>query len=590
MNEDKKLKAGIYIRVSTTEQVREGFSLSEQQERLEAMCKFKGYEIYKVYEDAGISAKNTNRPHFQEMLQDMREKKINIIVALKLDRITRSIYDMEKLIKELEKYECHIDCLNDDINTTTANGRLVLRLLTSVSQNEIERTSERTKIGLIGAIKAGNIPGCTPLGYTRDNKKMIIDNVTKDVIIRIFEEYLKGKSYQTISNQFNEENVLNKKWTDGTIQKIITNKIYMGDYVDGKRTKKETTTYKDVAPPLISRKIWEECQIQTSKNQRNYLRDRCYLFFQKLKCLKCNRIMACKGSGGTNREKYQYIYYKCAKCGEYIREDYVLKQLYYKLIDIIEYDNLVKNYFAPLLIHKIDSPKERLENELKELDKKKQRIKKVYVNGVMDIKEFETDLKEIEIRITLIKDQIKKENELDEFNLNFEDLTLAKDIEKAKLISEDPLKLNNLVEAIEKNNYDKEQLQDLITKYIDYIEVKKTKGDIELVNVEFRDNFIDEMAILFENKAIDIIFTLPDMVRHDVIKVPFGISRTREEAQQYIEKLKKYVYVDYYETNIEDIEDDNGQVEIKLKRSCNGILKMFPIENEENIFGFIIVI
>ena len=208
----------------------------------------------------------------------------------------------------------------------------------------------------------------------------------------------------------------------------------------------------------------------------------------------------------------------------------------------------------------------------------------------MDIKEFETDLKEIEIRITLIKDQIKKDNELDEFNLNFEDLTLAKDIEKSKLISEDPLKLNNLVEAIEKNSYNKEQLQDLITKYIDYIEVKKTKDDIELVNVEFRDSFIDEMVMLFENKAIDIIFTLPDVARHDVIKVPFGISRTREEAQQYIDKLKKYVDVDYYETNIEDIEDDKGQVEIKLKRSCNGILKMFQIENEDNVFGFIVVI
>ena len=82
-----KLKAGIYIRVSTTEQAREGFSLPEQQERLEAMCKFKGYEIVDIYKDAGISAKDTNRPDFQRLIEDMKSKKVNTIVALKLDRI-----------------------------------------------------------------------------------------------------------------------------------------------------------------------------------------------------------------------------------------------------------------------------------------------------------------------------------------------------------------------------------------------------------------------------------------------------------------------------------------------------------------------
>ena len=95
MNGATKLKAGIYIRVSTTEQAREGFSLSEQQERLEAMCKFKGYEIHDTYKDAGISAKDTNRPDFQRMLDDIKAKKLNTIVALKLDRLTRSVYDWE---------------------------------------------------------------------------------------------------------------------------------------------------------------------------------------------------------------------------------------------------------------------------------------------------------------------------------------------------------------------------------------------------------------------------------------------------------------------------------------------------------------
>ena len=142
------------VRVSTEDQAREGFSLPEQEKRLRAMCEYKNYEIYKVYKDAGISAKTGNkRPAFEELKEDIVNKKCNTIVVLKLDRLTRSVYDWENIMKFLEENNAYLDCANDDINTTNANGRMVARLLTTVSQNEIERTSERTKIGLAGAIK-----------------------------------------------------------------------------------------------------------------------------------------------------------------------------------------------------------------------------------------------------------------------------------------------------------------------------------------------------------------------------------------------------------------------------------------------------
>ena len=83
MKEERKV-AGIYIRVSTEDQVREGFSLAEQKEKLLQLCKFKEYEVFKAYEDAGISAKDMkNRPALQEMLADMKNSKINYIVAYK---------------------------------------------------------------------------------------------------------------------------------------------------------------------------------------------------------------------------------------------------------------------------------------------------------------------------------------------------------------------------------------------------------------------------------------------------------------------------------------------------------------------------
>ena len=98
VNDERKI-AGIYMRVSTEDQAREGFSLPEQKERLEALCKFKGYEIYDYYEDRGISAKTGNyRPDFERLLNDIKSKKVNVLVALKLDRVSRSVYDWEEIM------------------------------------------------------------------------------------------------------------------------------------------------------------------------------------------------------------------------------------------------------------------------------------------------------------------------------------------------------------------------------------------------------------------------------------------------------------------------------------------------------------
>ena len=93
--------------------------MPEQKERLESFCKFKGYEIIDYYTDAGISAKTGNhRPEFERLKSDIKAKKINTIVALKLARITRSIFDWEKLITFLDENNAYIDCANDEINTT----------------------------------------------------------------------------------------------------------------------------------------------------------------------------------------------------------------------------------------------------------------------------------------------------------------------------------------------------------------------------------------------------------------------------------------------------------------------------------------
>ena len=116
--------------------------------------------------------------------------------------------------------------------------------------------------------------GTCPLGYKRENKKMVIDETTRDLVIRIFNMYLEGKSFQQIAKVLtDEEMVKGKPWRDTTIDKIINNRIYMGDYEQYKRISKkinqEPVIYMNVVEPIISRAMWEECQRQKEINQRS---------------------------------------------------------------------------------------------------------------------------------------------------------------------------------------------------------------------------------------------------------------------------------------------------------------------------------
>ena len=416
------------MRVSTEDQAREGFSLPEQKERLEAFCKFKGYEIVDYYQDAGISAKTGNyRPEFERLKDDIKSKKINTIIALKLDRITRSIFDWENIVTFLDKNDAFLDCANDEINTTSANGKMISRLLMSVSQNEIERTSERTKIGLAGAIKSGHIPHIAPIGYKHENKKLVIDYSTKDIVVRIYQLYYEGNSYQTISNIFNEEKVLGKtNWRDSTIYKIIENEIYKGDFVHGKRTK-SPTYYENVVEPIVSKEMWEDCQVQKKKNSRSFQRSLTYLYMQKLKCPKCGRILG--GKATTKKSGRSYYYYYCNDCKISFKENKITEYFNEFINDIIEYDSVVNQFFLPMLSQKFDEPKEQLEKEITKQKDKLERIKKAYVNGVFNLDEYKAEKIIVEKALEELNIQLNNTEVTEELRFTTQDILLKRDID-----------------------------------------------------------------------------------------------------------------------------------------------------------------
>ena len=555
MEENKRI-AGIYTRVSTEDQAREGFSMGEQEEKLKQYCDFKGYDIYKVYKDAGISAKNDKRPAYQEMMQDVKDGKINVIVAFKLDRLTRSVYDIEKLMKRVNDYECAIDCMADESNTVTSNGRMVMRIITSVSQNEIEKCSERTKLGLAGAIKSGHIPHHTPFGYKRDNKKLIPDPITKDIVIRVFNLYVEGYSHQKIANIFNQEKVNGRTtWYDSTIQKILSNEVYKGDFVHGKR-QKHPVYYENVVEPLVSKEMWEQCQEQKKRNARHFERTATYLFTNKLKCSRCGTILG--GCATKKKSGKKYYYYKCEHCNIYYIEDIIEEKLIDNLILLQKHEELLNNYYTPFIKSKLDNSITEYQNELNDLDKQIDRIKTAYIKGITELDVFDKDLQQIEYKKKEIENKINEQKQYDNLSFTLDDLTIFEDNQTIDFINNPSNYLSLISDWITLSRKEK---QKIISHYIDTIEISRFGDSFKIINIKFLPSYISTLMQNHAKYKTPLYFNIFQDDNGNPIKIDMG-TRTSTEAKRYYEKLDKYINsktsckLNYYDSQFDfDIND-----------------------------------
>jgi len=572
----EKRVAGIYIRVSTDDQAREGFSLGEQEEKLRQLCQYKDFEIYRVYCDAGVSAKDMkHRPEFQSMLNDMHQGRINYIVAYKLDRVTRSVRDLEELITDLEKHHCYLVCDRDDVNTSTANGRFFVRMLTVLSQLEIEIVSERTKFGLNGAIKSGHLPGKAPLGYKKENKKTVIDPLTAPIIKRVFDLYIQGKSYQQISNIFNEEKVLNKTWYDTHIENIINNKIYMGDYVQysfiHKKIGKEPITYMDVVDPIVPRYIWEECQNQKEKNQRTYTRDRVYTFFQKILCPECGKIMKCKGAGG---KKKNYIYYNCEHCRINVREDYIEKAFEETIVELIKFDNEYNDYYLPLFADKREKQnKDDLKKEINNLNKQKERIKKAYMSGTIELEDFDDELKDINNKLNILNTDLKDKEDIKVYSP--ESVMVQRDINRLYMFDN----ISNNWFLHEWNLKTKEERQNFISKYVEsvtYVKDPEAIHKVRLTDIKLKSIYKEKINTLSKLGITDVQVKL-NIDGEDKI-VYLGYPLKDKEIKKYMDELNKYRTTNFHMLNNLNYTLDNLPQELNIMLPKEEqIYKLIPI-------------
>ena len=438
--------------------------------------------------------------------------------------------------------------------------------------------------------------GTCPLGYKRDEtKKVRIDETTKDIIVRIFNLYLEGKSYQTIANILNEEKVLSpKKWKDSKIEKIINNRIYVGDYERFKRVAKEQgkepVIYPNVVEPIITRAMFEDVQIQKEKNQRAYCRDRVYIFMQKIICPKCGKIMQCKGTGG---KKKKYMYYHCTDCKIYLREDLIEEQIMPMIMDLIEYDMTVKKYFYPVLADKKERNTAKLDKEISSLQSRKNRIKEAYLKEIVDVEEFSKEYKEVDEKLNLLEQKRIEAIDLNKQTFSPQHLMADRDVEKEKLIRSN--KFYDMLVA-EWNNKSKEEKQEFISKFLESITIEKDKkGNYKLVNMKLRKTFIEAVYKLMQNGMFDM--TIADEKGKDVRTT---IMMDKQELQDYINKLNEYYEVSYYENarldepkkgyqkkylTIDEI-NENGEKLFKLVELVTDD-KKFPQKKANRIVGAI---
>jgi site-specific DNA recombinase len=219
------MKAIAYCRVSSEGQAKEGVSLDAQEARIKAWANEKGHELVQTYVDAGISGKRmTNRPALLKALNHACQ--INaVLVVYSLSRASRSIKDSILIVETLHKAKADLVSLTENIDTTTASGKLVFSLFISLAEHERNLISERTRAALSYLKKQGKRVGTVGYGFTlqKDGKTLKENAKEQGIIKSIYNARKGGQSYWAIAKALNGGGIPTKKhgsWSAGTVFRI----------------------------------------------------------------------------------------------------------------------------------------------------------------------------------------------------------------------------------------------------------------------------------------------------------------------------------------------------------------------------------
>lgn len=213
-------KVGIYVRVSTEEQAKEGISIDAQIDRCKSFCKARGWKVFRIYTDAGYSAGTLDRPAFKNLVDDINDKKLNILLVYKIDRFSRKLKDLISILEDLKSKGVNFTSVTEQIDTTTAMGEAFFQIIGVFAQLERGMVKERVEMAFDKKIGSGEVLNRAPLGYKYQNGKLTIDSIGKEKVKEIFDMWVAGINYKEISIKFNIP--------VSTLYEIIKNPTYIG--------------------------------------------------------------------------------------------------------------------------------------------------------------------------------------------------------------------------------------------------------------------------------------------------------------------------------------------------------------------------
>ena len=403
-------KVAIYVRVSTTSQAEEGYSIEEQIDKLESYCKIKDWSVYKVYTDGGFSGSNTERPALERLIKDADKKKFDTVLVYKLDRLSRSQKDTLFLIEDVFiKNGIEFLSLQENFDTSTPFGKAMIGLLSVFAQLEREQIKERMQLGKLGRAKAGKSMMWAKTSYGYDYHKetgtMTINPVQSLAIKFIFESYLSGRSITKLRDDLNEKFPKEKPWNYRAVRGILGNPVYcgynqfMGDI------------YKGNHEPIISKEDFDKTQEELKIRQRTAAENvnprpfqAKYMLSGIAQCGYClaplKIMMGMIRKDGTRLVKYEChqrhprklrgvtTYNGNKKCdsGFYLKDEleaYVLQE-----VNKLQHDS---EYLETILSdnHKESIDRESYQKQIRELSKKLSRLNDLYIDDRITLEELQ---------------------------------------------------------------------------------------------------------------------------------------------------------------------------------------------------------
>jgi len=321
-------RAALYIRVSTEEQAKEGFSIAAQREKLTWYASSQDWLIVDHYIDDGYSAKDLDRPALQRMLYDVRLGKIDIVLVYRLDRLTRSVLDLYQLLEEWERVQVSFRSCTEVYDTTTAIGRLFITLVAALAQWERENLAERVKLGMEQMAQEEKRPGGPPpYGYRLQRGSLQLNPQEAHVVRTIFSLHEAGKSLSDIARELNDRKLPSRtgaRWSSATLSHMLQNHVYYGalrwNYAEGGQKKNSPDAWiirEGTHPPIIDKETFLAAQRLLGARRHQHARALAsdFLFSGKLICAHCGALMYGKTIRTKKKEGVYYHnrYYFCKK-------------------------------------------------------------------------------------------------------------------------------------------------------------------------------------------------------------------------------------------------------------------------------------